>query len=815
MGALRRYARAYKKLNPLKSDTIGSPELFLQCFTFVSHLTHVELRTKRDTMGTNPPVRHTYGPDQVLHLEPHRAGDSREATYYRCFSWLLKHYVISRHQRGQWTVEPLHEDRDLADTEMQAQLLNLRGANILPIQIRPTFKWVPSFNLTVPACSPIKLCAHLAMLEDVGYSWAFSGRMSYYGQKAAAALAWGDVSCVWYDPRKDGVVPSLQWLALKSYYTVKAPDRDPFFISKNSFVSGGSSQGMVEAVTKMCRDKVHTREDPRVVFAAVLRLLRKNKLPQNRIQPLPPTRENIAHVKLESPMSAGISVYSERSRDQLEDLIVEYVHSADKASAAASVRINVLQLVEKIADAIRKTPNLHYDPRLFDPVRVVHKMSLKPESRPPGSDPTKTRIIFVVSAIKTFLDRIIYMPAMERSYNIGANGIGTKWLYGGASRFAKTLGVHKPGEKFWVSLDISKFDQSVLAGLLMVVLFIPWFHYTMDTDHDKIIEKIIIWSLSNSVTKIVKWFGTEWRALFGLMFSGELMTSLGDSWYLEIVFECFDQHIYSLLQGPDKEKFRSAYRRFKDYGDDGLMGYGLWLQSVICTPAGQGGPDLLRDYLREMWHMDLKMEETYVSSDGDPRPDKGLPSFYTQLRPCLSPGPEILYRGPKFLKRYIVKFQFPDHEEDAPWRPTEDYFSKATCIAGNNFSIPIHIMRLRALAMDTFGTNRRAYDFLKRAHDHLLLSPPGMAALPLVADIVSACIRNRDEVKLSVEDVNLLDRVGNPQDLTAIMTDFPSIRFLQSRLVSNPVYTSMHNFKNDQRQSLSAEQLVFSSWANV
>jgi len=407
---------------------------------------------------------------------------------------------------------------------------------------------------------------------------------------------------------------------------------------------------------------------------------------------------------------------------------------------------------------------------------VVHKMSLKAESRPPGSDPYKTRVIFVVSAIKTYLDRVAFAPVMERSYGVGSNAIGHKWKRGGASRFARFFCANpRPGtppptspyssatgniylDSFFVSLDISKFDQSVLAGLLMLCLFLPWLLYARDNHDFKMVERLILWSISNSVVKVVKWFGDEWRMVFGLMFSGELMTSLGDSWYLEIIMECFDQYLKDLAPPS-----ASGYFRFKDYGDDGVLAYPMSLFPLVC-PDGRT-PTLLRDYLKQYWMMDLKMSDTHVSFPSRNMGPYG--PFVTVLK-----DDRVVYKGVKFLKRHIIVDDYSNGlPQELPWRPIEDYISKVSCVAGNNQSIARHLIRLRALALDTYGTNQAAYDFLKTTHDYL----QSTCDLPNILRVVTSILSDlmAEEENWGADDEDLFQRVGGRSGLVEIAMGFP------------------------------------------
>lgn len=761
----------------------------------------------KDEQSMSPSVKSSLEARKVVHSEPVSVGEHIDGPISRCIAHLVRSYRLTRYE-GTGIFLEHREDigNELSKSQMEAISAALSGNNIFPVKMEPSVKWSPTFNQIIPVSNPIRVSAYWGFIHDEEYSALFRG-MPAYKKHVWDRVSRGEFGAVTHDPRSLGIVPTLAHLALRAHYK-KNPLLDPHYIAEESFVSGGSAQGMVEAVSKMARSHVKTNESPSRILISVYRWMQKNQI-DKKMDPLPTDPETLGKIKFESTTSAGINLHVEVWKQELDNIIIDYVNQTDKRTAGTAVRLLSVSLLEEIADKIRKHPNLEYDPSLFDPVRIVHKMSLKAESRPPGTDKYKTRVIFIVTAIKTYLDRVAYQPVMERSYGVGANGIGMKWLRGGARRFARLLGGHGGAKKFWLSLDISKFDQSVLASLLMIVLFLPWFLYSKGTPQFKQVEFLILWSIENSVAKVVKWFGNDWKIIFGLMFSGELMTSLGDSWYLEIIFDCFDQYLADLLPSDLRIKFLESFRRFKDYGDDGALSYCLWVLTHI-SPVRESGPTTLAYYLERYWHMELKMSDTYVSADDDPRPDVQLPALYTQLRDppvyhATGPtnyesrlpnvGPEIEYRGLKFLKRYIIRYDFPTPQEgayqfknsqgdgwdDAPWRPTHDYFSKATCIAGNNQSEVNHLIRLRALALDTYGTNYRAYLFLMRSHDHLMkICGPGV--IDAVRDRFSDMMSSQESyTSWGSEDRQLFERVGGFDGIQYIVDRFPSWNLIIER----------------------------------
>lgn len=779
MGDIRHLARAYKRL-------VNYPvELLLQILIFEKVLFGVEVRVRMNA-GKSPSVHpnHWKG-GQLIHFERRDGNESMQSVYARAFHHAALNYAVRRNQGTGYMLESQIHDMpmDVSKEELEAILGRISGKNLRPVKVMPEMSWKPVFNHVIAPSPPISIAFHLAALVDGPRRTLFkgaNGEMKTYCSHIIRAVKCGNFEAVHREPWGMGIFPSLQYLATRAYYASHPLD-DPFYVAQHSFVSGGSAKGMAEAVSKMARGHVHPREDPRRVMTAIHRMMGKNKV-EIKTDPLLLDDETMARVPIESSMSGGINVGSRIGEDRFDDIIIKYVNSTDKKVSGPAVRMLSLDLLHKLEKEVRELPHLEYSKATFDPIRIVHKMSLKAESRTPGADPFKTRVIFVVTAIKTYLDRAILLPAMKRSYGVGSNKIGTKWQGGGGERFAKSLGSERSEPLGWLSLDISKFDQSVLASILMLVTFFPYFMYNKRAKNWKVVEKLLKFSIENSVVKIVKWFGKEWRMIFGLMFSGDLMTSLGDSWYLEVLLECFDMELYASMSSTDKLRFRACFRRFQDYGDDGALVYPLWVwRDYICQ--GTDKPMMLYNYLKEKWFMELKLSDTYIVFDDQDRPNMHVKAMFTQLGkgPC---DPEVLHEGVKFLKRRLIVEvnPFSGREEYLPWRPKSDYVSKAICVAGDNQDVVLHLVRLRALALDTFGTNVPAYQFLKRIH----------------AILFAACVRYNPESHVNAyldkvrataygdldrRDQAIVDRAGGQENMDLMYHGFPPLDQIYRRVV--------------------------------
>lgn len=788
-------------------------ELYLQVFKFIWNVGGVEVYSHQS--GPHPYVKlSSHPPNSVIHREEWDGLESHESVYVKALMFMVRGWCISRNQRTGYMIQR-RVMQELNDDERRiyAALTSLEGQNMRAITLTPTVQWYPTFNKVLPTSRIILEAAYVSLADDpvLTSMFASSDRVDLSEFKASV-LATYDLNTISY-PRPDQKVPSLCYQAMRSFLRAN-PNHDPLFIIRHSFVSGGSLEGLSEAVCKMSRDNVKCGESSRRILVGLLRMLAQQRASVKTI-PLRLTDENIARLPLESSRSGGINPHCEMAHVEMDDIVIQYCSQFDKRQGGPATRISFLETLEKVRKKIKDTPHLYYDRKIFDPIRVVEKMSIKAESRPPLSDKYKSRIIFIVSLFQMLSDNAVLRAVMERTYGIGANSIGHKWWGGGAQRLAERMGAFDdPGDRAYMSLDISKFDQSVLAGVIIVVMLMPFLLYDHDVDYWPEIEYFFLFAVEGMAAKIVKWFGDEWKIIWGIIFSGKLLTSAIDSWYLELVFHCFDMYMYHKV--GDKPYYRAAYKRFKDYGDDGMYGIKATILRFICWdkhathPAPEQAtrsPHMLRHYLYKYWHMDLKMEETYCCFPDDPRPDMSLSCFFTQLgNPYRGYIQEIAYRGPKFLKRYLIKRL----GVVMPFRPTVDYISKATCIAGDNHDIALHLIRLRALAMDTMGTNTRAYLFLRRAHDHLVsrFTSGGQRALDALVNSKLIAIRDNDSTD-STEDRNLIERIGGKDAAVELLWVFPDqVDILQKAFPDRDLDDRIRrNFED--RKYFSPEKLIW------
>jgi len=702
---------------------------------------------------------------------------------------LLERSFRFLYREGNYELVPLDPGKDVTPHDLIRFGEEITAKNILSTTVFPTFEWSPSVS-DPPPVHPYILRAFLVgnlMACDQNVETPFSMTYKCYRHAIRKRIRENVDPYAAFEPQNTNITTPrpLSYLAGRAYFKAN-PDLDPLHYARNSFVSGGTRKGFMAAVNKMRRNDQTTRADVSHIATAILSVATKHK---SHIVPIPYPITSIDaqnSIHASGSTSGGVTLNAATHIDHVAK--VEFVTRTTKTEGETATRLRAIMLIDTIKRGIEK--GVDYDPSWFDDVDFKHMMSIKQEARPPNADPDKTRVIFVVSQLKTFLDRMTLGPFMKRNYGIGANAIGTIWQHGGAHKFAKRAKVFKCDSDFfrdnplaYLSLDIQNFDQSVLAGLLLVVCLMPMIH-TGDNDLDsKVIKALIRYCTSSSVVKCVKWFGKDWKMIIGMMFSGEYITSYGDSIYLEILMECFDIYVYAKLKKSDPEfaEYWSTHARtLRDYGDDIFSGRDPKCMRYICR--GTKMPVLLIRYLKKYWFMTVKTVggDTYVCFPDDPRPDMAIPCFFTQID---SVG-NMKYRGPKFLKRYFLWDS--DKKVVNAWRPTEDYYTKMVAVAGQyeggpkNQSIALHLIRLRALAVDTMATNPQAYGIISAVYNELERSSP-------------LHVRVADQLLMDAEygvgggygsliDKGLRYSVEQDPDL---VSKFPSLRDIAKRNIDN------------------------------
>jgi len=363
-----------------------------------------------------------------------------------------------------------------------------------------------------------------------------------------------------------------------------------------------------------------------------------------------------------------------------------------------------------------------------------------------------------VPYFKYAVDRALFGATLEQCYGIPPIGIGWSKSRGGMHYLFRFLTQYETAEFQWFAAegDFTKLDFSMAPGLLTIVGLLMLFFYNPNEPDYDVLRYLAEWSTDDLVSKFLHLFDGEDRLVIGMMFSGSLLTSWGDSVSCWIAFEMWYLHVYTELVRTGQTREAAHWRSIWPlplliYGDDHVAylpsyAYPYYVGKPWEERELGDKPQYLDAYLGQVANIRLKMPDSAVYFADDRHP----------LCTVVAQTGQILHHGPKFLQRRWVLAKVPDFvQEQRPsaekfaflaFRPTEDYFTKAATTV-NGDSLPYYILKLRGLAVDTAGANRAAFMFLRFVHNNLCQHYPSVveeiALLSLDTDPGTADYRKR------------------------------------------------------------------------
>jgi len=365
--------------------------------------------------------------------------------------------------------------------------------------------------------------------------------------------------------------------------------------------------------------------------------------------------------------------------------------------------------------------------------RQMTALFTKVEVRKPWDDKDKSRLIFVVSTLKYIIDKLIYTPVMNSIY-------GKPPLCIGWSKSRDTmhflsehlLGRNSAYPNYYVDGDFSKLDFSLAPSWLTIVAMFPLLFYKRtDTFEYHFLRFLMEWSSDELVSKLLHLFKGQQRMVIGMMFSGSLLTSFGNSLYVIIMFEMWFVHVGAQLRLEGKVAEYNDWVcnwpiRYFVSGDDWLASlpsytYKYYVGKDYVNRAPGDKPEAFAKFALSAANLTVKMEESRV-----------FDSLYT-----ITNGRGSIRRdGPKFLQRRFVKVRVTDRMRPhmpndvlnkfiVPWRPIEDYYSRCATTVGG-VTLAHYVLKLRGLMVDTAGANYYAYHFIRKIHDGIFDAHPGL-----------------------------------------------------------------------------------------
>lgn len=643
-----------------------------------------------------------------------------ETTQHRALLKLVNSISVVRHQRI--PVFTLNDGNaiDFHMVKMEYDLkvgpIGKQGLfNLTPTRITPSFPFYPPLTRRCPPNATVLSIVSKYCFQEYPMvpkrCWDF-----WVALRASPLKIIEESCCCGACPRSDKCEGwSDQCIFYQKYNPhLKTSEQSPLWFIFNSMVSGTSVDQVCTTLSLMERvDGFKPNIEVKYLIAAVLTYMKE-------VGPLPYKAEtlvaDIHKVPVHNQQSGGFSLY-ETGTVECEDEIIDFVWDASQENAQFPSMLTAVSLMNKLIDNVRAGGT--YNPYMWP--FILSKLAVKAEIKAPGSNPLKCRIFFIVPYLKFIFDFLVLNEGMRHTYGTNGVAIGMKWRCGDAERLARKHHAYEKGF-FHIEADAEKLDQSLLAAILVVVFSLPFFFQRGDVDSEwkEVLRQLAAFVVGGCAVKLVKWIGHQALWVVGIMFSGMLGTSWGDSTYIVLILHCFDQFVYAKMKEEDPElakNFRRDFRLFaKDvYGDDMFLTYPVkyWKFIVGDVPV-ENCVDLsnLSNYMKRASGVAIKPSESFIYVE-----DKtGYGPFFSGV----SDDGMLVHPGPKFLQRRFVNAVVNGEQMAMPWRLKTDYFNKCA-YTFTDYSIDFYwIIKWRSLQLDTMGTNAKAYDFLQFLQDETM-----------------------------------------------------------------------------------------------
>jgi hypothetical protein len=524
----------------------------------------------------------------------------------------------------------------------------------------------------------------------------------------------------------------------------------PLMHFKYSFFSGSSLEGLKQSFSQFKHASFY-HTPSRLVIPTVMNVFHTllHDIPFK-----PPAPEISGRVfrglGYDPTRSAGINLF-ETGRVDNGAYIIEYTQQGAKAGVLEAIVCEM----DRVYAAWLANPDDNGE--AFR--QSLCSLFVKSELFGPGKDPKKTRLIFPVNHFKYSVDRCIYERIFKDLYSAHGIMIGwsranggmqqlyddfsrpeTAWL-GRKARIPSTFCVAGSGPAtdpipyFVLEADFQKLDFSMIPSLLCIILMLPLLYYDPNSYWYPFMAYMCEHSVNQTVTKILHIARGMDYMVIGQMFSGEYVTSFGDSLYVLVCMKAWEMFVHEQLVADGSvfaEHWKTHVIRRRIYGDDILAKYPAYVYKYLTgvdwdARSINDKPRAMSEWMKKNLHVNLKIDESYVFFATTGRPDPMLTIIDRS-------NGTVLQRGPKILQRYFVNVKLDVNylraagiiykgregwirsidqiairdEFIGPFRDIWPYYTKASAAK----DVLTHLMRLRGLKVDTSGTNPAAWDFL-------------------------------------------------------------------------------------------------------
>jgi len=259
--------------------------------------------------------------------------------------------------------------------------------------------------------------------------------------------------------------------------------------------------------------------------------------------------------------------------------------------------------------------------------------------------------------------------------------------------------------------DIKALDTVITALPLVIYMMFAqiWIRRDDDDPNYRMFQYILESCAEQLAGKTVRWI-RDYVLLIGVMPSGSLETSHGDSWIVGVIY--WLSYIFNVMERSSVAVRRLiwknlAYRMIAIfvYGDDLLKIYPKVLRDVINIRG-------FAQYMAAAHCIQMKNFEEFTSV---------LTYLNVQNNEVVSHA----YTGPTYLKRHLIEsanFNLhhicPSIAKVVPYRPFPQYQWRAGVPKYRDSPIYLNLSRLIGLAYDTLGVDPISYYFLEYLYNH-------------------------------------------------------------------------------------------------
>jgi len=310
----------------------------------------------------------------------------------------------------------------------------------------------------------------------------------------------------------------------------------------------------------------------------------------------------------------------------------------------------------------------------------------------------RTREFYIPSMTLSLLAELVHKDRMkfERGSVIT---IGVSGWWGGWYQLAVAMNYDNE-ELFWADGDIKSLDKHITDWALYLYLAAGSRYYawsTFNRSQRVLLKRIYLMLMYHVTNKVTLQPGTIWRMIIGVMYSGGIETSHGDSWIMALAFFSYIYYcsqVFPDYSGIINSMVIAEFIRIIVYGDDHIWCAPKKLRHIINVRG-------FAAFLKEFWNMELRDFMEYDSFLSRVDVSTGL----------------FLYKGPKFLKRFFVETFLPGTAPVLPYKETLEPLVRM-CTVSEEEAMPGLILKAIGQAWDSLGTNILIYEGARAAYEY-------------------------------------------------------------------------------------------------